>query len=97
MTLQVGEEDFDRCQLKVIRSKVHERHLELHHPICYLLTSMVGCIVKHNHCIGPPIRLLRVEMFSQLDDKEYEGMGIVLTSIDCEVQVTHVTDCSNDV
>jgi hypothetical protein len=36
-------------------------------------------------------------MLNQLDHEEQEGVRIVLASIDCEVEITHIADTSYDI
>jgi hypothetical protein len=58
---------------------------------------MILCIVKHYHCIGPPILVDSVEMLTELVDEEHEGLAIRLSLVDGEVQMTITADASNDI
>lgn len=97
MTFQVREEHLDRSELEVVWAKVHQWHFQRCKFVSYILTSMVGCVVKHDHCVLPPARLLSIQMLNQLDDEEQEGVGIILASVDCKVKFAKTADASNDI
>ena len=65
--------------------------------VLMVLTSMVGCVVTHDHCAFSPTGLLSIQMLNQLDDEEQEGVGIILASVDCKVMLAKTADASNDI
>ena len=97
MTFQVGEENLDRSELEVVWTKIHQWHFQLCKFASYKMTSMVGCVVKHDNCVFSPTGLLSIQMFNQLDDEEQEGVGIIFASVDCKVMLTKTADASNDI
>jgi len=85
VALHVREEHLNWCQLEVVWPKIHERHLEFCKLTPYILTSMVGCVVKHEDSIVSPTGKLGVQMLYQLSHKQQEGVRIVLATVDGEV------------
>ena len=97
MTFQVREENFDRGELEVVWTKIHQWHFQLCKFASYILTSMVRCVVKHDHCVLSPTRLLCIQMLNQLDDEEQEGVSIILAFVDCKVKFAKTANASNDI
>ena len=58
---------------------------------------MVWSVVKHDDCVVSPIATLEVEVLTKLEDEQDECVRIILTSVDCEEELSEIADCSYDV
>ena len=51
---------------------------------------MVWSIVKHYDCVVSPIATLEVEVLTKLEDEQEECVRIILTSVDCEEELSEI-------
>ena len=57
---------------------------------------MVTCIIYQDDCVTSPSAIDLVQMFTELDNEQQEGITIVLTFVYSIVELTMVADSSND-
>ena len=57
---------------------------------------MVTCIINHDDSFVPPVAITLVQMFTKLNNKQQEGITIVLTFVYSVVEITMVANPSND-
>ena len=57
---------------------------------------MVACIIDQDDCVPPPAAIDLVQMLTELDYEQQEGITIVLTFVYSVVELAMVADPSDD-
>ena len=58
---------------------------------------MVWSVVKQDDCVVSPIATLEVEVLTELSDEQKKCYGIILTSVDCEEELSKIAHCCYDI
>lgn len=94
VTLDIGEEDLDGCQLEMVRTEKHYWHFQLLQLTRHMSTPVIRSIVQHNDSVPSPSPIPAVQMLTELHDEVHERVSIVLATIDREEELTKVADPS---
>ena len=76
MTLDEGEQYFDRSHAKVIWSKVHHWDFHVFERLCDDHTLVISSIVQHDDRLVSPLTINCVHVFTQLHNKVEKGVSI---------------------
>lgn len=97
MALDEREEDLGRGHLELVGSEVHQWHPHLVQLAPHLSSTMVGGIVKEDHCLPPPLLIDGVQVLAQLDHEQEEGIAGGEAFVHSVEEVAQVADGSYQV
>lgn len=81
MTLDEVEQHLYRCNTEVIRPQVQNRESKEIHLLSHWNPSVIACIVKHDDCRLPPVRIFSIKVSTQLGKEECESDIVSLPTV----------------
>jgi len=58
-----------RCNSKLVRAQKHQWDFKINDQFLSCITSVVLCIVDHDHCVPSPVNILTIQEFNHLDNE----------------------------
>jgi hypothetical protein len=70
-----------RCDSKLVRTQEHQWDFHINDQFLSCLTSVVLCIVDHDHCVTSPVNILTIQELNHLDNEPSKRVTVSFAEV----------------